>query len=350
MIVMRKTFTAQAGRIARRGFTLVEILATILVLSILAGLVLVGGRAAMRFFRGVNDKATIDNIAKALELYKSKYGEYPPDGTDSAAVRKHLLKRDPSLTKPANIGKVDELMRRLAVITARGQILTYWICGENWVEDPFPNESEEYPNFQRGKSEFIDLTPGFSSFSEIGTVRTGVNYSIVGNVLCNAKGYPVVYFRANKTAKDGILRWYHIPGTDIADPESYESIEYENGESFYNELGDGECEFPEKKPYADSPFDIDRPLFYFQSLQARMGNQRHLLGLHPYRYNANHAGELWYAPDTYQLILPGEDGLYVPDPHDPTTVKAELDNVTNFCAGATMAEEEFEGKHLESGE
>ena len=65
MIVMRKTFTAQAGRIARRGFTLVEILATVLILSILAGLVLVGGRAAMRFFRGVNDKATIDNIAKA---------------------------------------------------------------------------------------------------------------------------------------------------------------------------------------------------------------------------------------------------------------------------------------------
>ena len=351
MIVMRKTFTAQAGRIARRGFTLVEILATVLILSILAGLVLVGGRAAMRFFRGVNDKATIDNVAKALELYKNKYGEYPPDGTDSAAVRKHLLKRDPSLTKPANIGKVDELMRRLAVITARGQILTYWLCGENWVEDPFPNESQENPNFQKGKSEFIDLSPGFSSFSEIGTVRTGVNYSIVGNVLCNAKGYPVVYLRANKTAKDGILRWYHIPGTDTADSENYESIEYKNGESFYNELSELEGG-PWGVPYAGRSLDLDSDSvgFYFQSLRARMGNQRLLLGLHPYRHCAEHSDDLWYAPDTYQLILPGEDGLYVPDPHDPTTVKAELDNVTNFCAGATMAEEEFEGKHLESGE
>ena len=338
------SFRTPADRKARQGFTLIELVAVILVLAILAGLVMVGGRAALRFFRGVNDKATIDNIAKALELYKNKYGEYPPDGTDMAAVRKHLLKRDPSLTKPANIGKVDELIRRLAVITNRGSLLTYWLCGENWVEDPFPNESEENPNFQKGKSEFIDLSPGFSSFSEIGTARTGVNYSIVGNALCNAKGYPVVYFRANKTAKDGVIRWYHIPGTDIADSENYESIEYENGESFYNELGDGEEDFPWNTPYADRTLDLGRVLFYFQALRARIGNQRHLLGLHPYRYSTNHAGELWYAPDTYQLILPGEDGLYVPDPDDPTTAKAEMDNVTNFCAGATRAEEDFEGK------
>ena len=67
-------------------------------------------------------------------------------------------------------------------------------------------------------------------------------------------------------------------------------------------------------------------------------------GLHPYRHCAEHSSDLWYAPDTYQLILPGEDGYYVPNPDDPTTAKAEMDNVTNFCAGATMAEEDFEGK------
>ncbi|MCR5360153.1 MAG: prepilin-type N-terminal cleavage/methylation domain-containing protein, partial [Thermoguttaceae bacterium] len=33
---MRKTFTAQAGRIPRHGFTLVEILGAILIISILA--------------------------------------------------------------------------------------------------------------------------------------------------------------------------------------------------------------------------------------------------------------------------------------------------------------------------
>ena len=102
----------------RRGFTLVEILGAILIVSILAGLLTMGGRTAMNFFRGGNDKATLDNIAKALELYKNRYGEYPPDGTDMASVRKHLLKRDPSLTKPAIIGKVDGLMNKLAPIAA----------------------------------------------------------------------------------------------------------------------------------------------------------------------------------------------------------------------------------------
>ena len=66
------SFRTPADRKARQGFTLIELVAVILVLAILAGLVMVGGRAALRFFRGVNDKATIDNIAKALELYTNK--------------------------------------------------------------------------------------------------------------------------------------------------------------------------------------------------------------------------------------------------------------------------------------
>lgn len=324
----------------RRGFTLVEILGAILIISILAGLVTVGGRAAMRFFRGVNDKATIDNIAKALELYKNKYGEYPPDGTDMASVRKHLLKRDPSLTKPANIGKVDGLMNKLTDLAQEGQLLTYWLCGENWVKDPLPDTEPVFQGaFQSGKSEFIDLNPGFSSISEIGTPRTGINYNLAACVLCNSKGYPVVYFKANKTAKDSVRRWYYIPNSgDWGNAENYELIEYENGETFYNEImaaGDGVV------PFAGETLDPANVAFYFNSLaEGRVVK----MGLHPYRHGADHTGELWYAPDTYQLILPGEDGLYVPNPDDPATAKAELDNVTNFCAGATMAEEDFEGK------
>ena len=348
---MRKTFTAQAGRIPRHGFTLVEILGAILIISILAALMTVGGRAAMRFFRGVNDKATIDNIAKALELYKNKYGEYPPDGTDMAAVRKHLLKRDPSLTKPANIGKVDGLMNKLTDLAQEGQLLTYWLCGENWVFDALDGEGNVRidengnPFAEGGESEFIDLNPGFYSLSEIGTAHNGVNYNIAARTLCNAKGYPVVYFKANKTAKDGVRRWYYIPNSgDWDNAENYESIEYENGETFYNEImaaGDGVV------PFTGETLDPANVAFYFNSLaEGRVVK----MGLHPYRHSADHAGDLWYAPDSYQLILPGEDGYYVPNPDDPTTLKAELDNVTNFCAGATMAEEEFEGKHLESGE
>ena len=334
----------------RRGFTLVEILGAILIVSILAGLLTMGGRTAMNFFRGGNDKATLDNIAKALELYKNRYGEYPPDGTDMASVRKHLLKRDPSLTKPANIGKVDGLMNKLTDLAQDGKLLTYWLCGENWVFDALDGEGNVRkdkngkPFVEGGKSEFFDLNPGFYSLSEIGTAHNGVNYNIAARALCDARGYPVVYFKANKTAKDGVRRWYYIPNSGAWDnAENYELIEYENGETFYNEImaaGDGVV------PFAGETLDLAHVAFYFNSLaESRVVK----MGLHPYRHSADHTGKLWYAPDTYQLILPGEDGLYVPNPDDPTTANAETDNVTNFCAGATMAEEEFEGKQR-SGE
>ena len=326
---------------SRRGFTLVEILGAILIISLLAALVTVGGRAAMRFFRRVNDKATIDNIAKALELYKNKYGEYPPDGTDMASVRRHLLKRDPEMTKPANIQNLDRLMADLETAADCGRLLTYWLCGENWVN---PNAVDENgaPAFQKGESEFIDLNPGFSSLSEIGTPRNGVNYNIAARALCDARGYPVVYFRANKVAKDGVIRWLHF-GDVWNEAERFESISYENGESFYNEVRDN----TNREPAAGESFDPTNAEPFFTGLSA--GNQN-VFGLHPYRHCAEHSSDLWYAPDSYQLILPGEDGYYVPNPDDPTTAKAELDNVTNFCAGSMMAEEEFEGKHLESGE
>ena len=390
---------------ARRGFTLIELVAVILVLAILAGLVMVGGRAALQFFRGVNDKATIDNIAKALELYKNKYGEYPPDGTDRAAVKRHLLKRDPSLTKKTvgnlliedidrlreiydrtSLSQPDEttrwyeqnrnivrskvlamftdlainnLMEELADadVAINGQMLTYWLCGEDWVlygrnrwnalvsagieELEWLNEHLDklLPYvFQQGNSDFIDTNPGFSSPSEIGTARSKINYNIAACALCNSKGYPVVYFKANKTAKDKVFRWLHF-GNVWDDPEGYEFISYQNGESFYNEVElSGEWE-----PYAaaETEFDVSLCAAYFNNLTT---GSNPAFGLHPYRHSAGHTGERWYASDTYQLILPGEDGYYVPDPDDPTTAKAEMDNVTNFCAGATMAEEDFEGK------
>ena len=316
----------QRSTLPRHGFTLVEILGAILIISILAALMTVGGRAAMRFFRGVNDKATIDNIAKALELYKNKYGEYPPDGTDMAAVRRHLLKRDP---KNVNIG--DDTINAIMGLAEQGQLLTYWLCGPDWVAGGNQTDTKSL--------EFIDLTPGFKNSSEVGTAHNGINYSISSYALCNAKGYPVVYFKAGKAAKtvSRPFRSTHIEVRSdktekIAELETISDVrEYESGEAFYNDLREDGGDF-------------------FTGLKSGTDD---VYGLHPYRHQG--AGVRWYAPDTYQLILPGEDGLYAPVPLqtppednpyriDPTTVKAELDNVTNFCAGATMAEEDFEGK------
>ena len=378
----------------RRGFTLVEILGAILIVSILAGLLTVGGRSAMNFFRGGNDKATLDGVAKALELYKNRYGEYPPDGTDMASVKRHLLKRDPELTNKTvadllieeidwlrnvyiltfhkdpidsselktiqdefrqRFGRdpaIDEILEELSVVAEKGQLLTYWLCGEDWVlrgRNRWTETGLDWINdildyiFQHGESDFFDLNPGFMNPSEVGTSHRSVNYNIASYAICDDRGYPVVYFRANKVAKDGVVRLLHL------DVESYEPKEYQNGESFYNEVKDERGLKGDRSmitPYASSQIDTSVCVPYFTELKA--GNET-IFGLHPYRHDARSSSNLWFAPDTYQLILPGEDRLYVPNPDDPTTANAETDNVTNFCAGATMAEEEFEGKQR-SGE
>lgn len=263
----------QQFRRARAGFTLVEILAAILIISILAGLFFLAGRAAISFFRGVNDKADLDNVAKALELYKNQYGEYPPDGlyvedpedenvtanrrqAAVAAVKRHLIKRDPDLLRNKNF-PLDAVAEDLVDSAKEGQILTYWLCGEDWAG---PTAT------QRGESAFIELKPGFSNESDIGSARAGINYNIAKKSLCNSKGYPIIYFRANKNIQIG--------------------------ETGYNDV--------------------------------------ELMGAAPYAKK----GGGWFNSDSYQLILPGEDGNFA----------TPADNVTNFAAGATMADEDYEGK------
>jgi len=61
-----------------RGFTLVELLVVIVVLAILAALLLPAINAAVRTAKNASVSAEINQLAQALESFKSKYGDYPP--------------------------------------------------------------------------------------------------------------------------------------------------------------------------------------------------------------------------------------------------------------------------------
>jgi prepilin-type N-terminal cleavage/methylation domain-containing protein len=67
---------------AERGFTLIEVLATIAIMVTLMGLMIVGlgkyrQRAYLEGSRGV-----LESTRSALESYKTTYSRYPPDGFD----------------------------------------------------------------------------------------------------------------------------------------------------------------------------------------------------------------------------------------------------------------------------
>ena len=84
----------------RRGFTLVELLVVIVILSMLAALVTVAAGRAMTTARNAAIKAEIDMLHMAIMNYKNEYGSFPPcsdtasDGS-TGLVNRHLFRLFP---------------------------------------------------------------------------------------------------------------------------------------------------------------------------------------------------------------------------------------------------------------
>lgn len=79
----------QAGA-RQTGFTLVEVLVVVVIISLLIGLATPAIVIALRKTEVATMRIELGLVEQALEAYKNEYGEYPPDFTDNQYVIDHL--------------------------------------------------------------------------------------------------------------------------------------------------------------------------------------------------------------------------------------------------------------------
>ena len=72
---------------ARMGFTLIEILVVLVIISILASLISVGLMASIRNARISNTQAMLDTIDGVCSQYRVRWGDYPPSSLDRINVK-----------------------------------------------------------------------------------------------------------------------------------------------------------------------------------------------------------------------------------------------------------------------
>lgn len=81
----------------RVGFTLVELLVVIAIIGILAGVAIPAINAVRTSVQTAFLRTECGNLEMAIEAYKLKYGDYPPDFSDWSLVERHYRRAFPEI-------------------------------------------------------------------------------------------------------------------------------------------------------------------------------------------------------------------------------------------------------------
>ncbi|MDR1964635.1 MAG: type II secretion system GspH family protein [Planctomycetaceae bacterium] len=157
-----------------RAFTLVELLVVIVIIGILSSLVTVGVMSAVQAAKRAKIATEMNQITLALESYKNKFGEYPPDLYDKAAVVRHIKKRWPRFQLPANAPSGINLVD-----------YQYWAL-LNAVKNVYQNQSKV--DMLKPYDNTISTSSPFMNDQAYPNVRDGVQY--VGALAFWLGGFP----------------------------------------------------------------------------------------------------------------------------------------------------------------
>ncbi len=87
----------RTARHRTRGFTLVEILMVVAIIGVLAGLIIPAVGMALTAVKRKAIALEVQAIASAVNQYKNKYGDFPPDGSNVTAFERHFRKIFPQI-------------------------------------------------------------------------------------------------------------------------------------------------------------------------------------------------------------------------------------------------------------
>lgn len=274
---------------SRRGFTLIELLVVIVIIGILASLVMVGGTAVRKSARQGLIKTEIAQVAMALESYKNKYGEYPPDFSDEKAVMRHVRKRWPlcQISETEFYDNIEDAGWEIDTNNSHGighvGALALWLGGPfdetrgmlgGWgldASDPFNLDQREEPmmEFSIGRNLAVKEING----KEV--------YAVVAN------NQPMVYFRPTAV---GYLTSNGKSGSNAAYNLRHVCDEADEG------FG---CAVPYIKSLSNDFFD------------SGTGDPNSLYVNSEGEIKADGAKAIvWHNPTSYQIIHPGMDGIF----------------------------------------
>jgi prepilin-type N-terminal cleavage/methylation domain-containing protein len=106
----------------RRAFTLVEMLVVVAIIVILAALLIPAVYYAQLQARVTRVGMEVEGLHQAVEAYKHRYGDYPPDFSNNDVVNRHMRKVFPRNTAPAPTG------------LTQPQAIVFWLSG--FTSDP----------------------------------------------------------------------------------------------------------------------------------------------------------------------------------------------------------------------
>lgn len=354
---MQTRRTMNSTKSVRQGFTLIEVLMVIAIIGVLVAIAIPALNVARQSILQSAIALETTTIANAIEQYKQKFGDYPPDGSNAAVLRRHLQKVFPQIAT----SEISLLIADVFPGTSTPLVNFTNAPNPNGVMDPPEalvfflggfSSDPVYPFSGVGGPIFITNSSGAQVTSVVPTANRGsVQYNVDRNepLFEFQQGQLTVTIDGGITVSNDessyslgsndVLPAYH-PSGKLAPFVFFDKRSYYAG-GFYNHYGNAMTSFGVARPYRSDLISTtastaeDRYRYMnedsFQVLTAGLDDQYGGIpwdgtGNGPVFFSFPSGNSINFGPSTPTV---GDFSAY----SDGTGIKTQLDNATNFSEG-----------------